>query len=498
MSCDEFSLTYGELEVAVGRYAGALTAAGAGPADVVAVLGTSRPECFITFLAACRIGALFLGLDPKHTARELACMTQDARPRLLVGISGPAGPDEDDKLREVAAATDSVRAVVMRAGRRPSGSLRLDELTRQAPGRGQSVARAASPDDACAIVYTSGSTGEPKGALLSQRGILRSCRLTWRHWYGAIPNLRTVAQHPIDHVGWLVCECATTLVAGGSLHFREHFDGAQTLRLIERERLNLWLAFPSMVMLAAGAPEFESCDLSSLRRLAFGSIPSIDLLLRLRQRTDAAFAVSYGTTEASGGALTVTRDGADLAELSSSLGTPLPGVQWRIRGPDGTLAPPGLAGELLVRDESLFLGYLNRPEATREAFDPQGWLRTGDVVEAQPDGSLRMVGRLKEMFKSGGYNIYPTEVETAIASHDGVAAVAVVEAPDPLWGEVGVAFVQARPGGRLEPEQLRGHARSRLANYKVPKRFVVVDRLPLLVNGKPDKGLLRMQARRPR
>jgi acyl-CoA synthetase (AMP-forming)/AMP-acid ligase II len=251
-----------------------------------------------------------------------------------------------------------------------------------------------------------------------------------------------------------------------------------------------------MVMLAARTPEFETCDLSSLRRLAFGSLPSIDLLRRLRWRTDAAFSVSYGITEASGGALTVTSEGADLAEVSTSIGTPLPGIEWKLVGPEGTLTPPGVPGELLVRDECLFLGYLNRPEATRAALDPEGWLRTGDAVSAQPDGSLRMVGRLKEMFKSGGYNVYPTEIETALVSHDGVAAVAVVEAPDRLWGEVGVAFVQARPGVRLEPEQLRVHAHASLANYKVPKRFVVLDRLPLLVNGKPDRRLLRTEARR--
>jgi acyl-CoA synthetase (AMP-forming)/AMP-acid ligase II len=357
------------------------------------------------------------------------------------------------------------------------------------------VKKLASPEDACAIVYTSGSTGVPKGALLCQRGTIRSSLLTWEYWYGAQSDLRTVAQHPINHVGWLVCECATTLVAGGTLFLRERFDGPSTLRLIEHERLNVWLAFPSMVILAVQSPEFETCDLSSLERLAFGMSPSLELMVRLRTRTEAVFSVSYGLTEAHGGAVTVTDADADLETVADTIGRPLPGIEVRVIDENGLDIPTDSPGELLIRDTCLFLGYLNRPDATVETLDSQGWLHTDDVVAQDESGLLRFVARKKDMFKSGGYNVYPTEIEIVIGAHELVRHVAVVEAPDPLWEEVGVAFVVLSEDDSLGSTQLVEYLRPHLANYKIPKRFVFVTSLPQLPNGKVDKVGLRERAK---
>jgi acyl-CoA synthetase (AMP-forming)/AMP-acid ligase II len=461
--------SYAQTDAAVGDYAGGLSASGIGRGDVVAVHGFSRPECLALFLACCRAGATFLGLSPKYTARELEYVIADAGPSLVVVMDETSLDGLDPRPPIVTAAA----------------------LRR----RGEAPAPQGGPDDPCAIVYTSGSTGAPKGALLSQRQIIRSALLTVEHWYGGGDGLRTVAQHPINHVGWLVCECATTLVAGGAIFFRERFDGGATLRLIAEERLTVWIAFPSMLALAMQSPEYEACDLSSLRRLAFGSMPSIELIGRLRERTSAVFSVSYGLTEAGGGAVTATDAGAGAATVANTIGRPVPGLEFRIADPDGQVVAPGEAGELLIRDECVFLGYLNRPDATAAALDGDDWLHTGDMVAEGRDGNLRMVGRLKEMFKSGGYNVYPTEVETVICTHDAVSAVAVVEVPDPLWTEVGVAFVVPTAGDTPSVDELREHARERLANYKVPKRFVIVGELPQLPNGKPDKVLLRRLAR---
>jgi len=170
-------------------------------------------------------------------------------------------------------------------------------------------------------------------------------------------------------------------------------------------------------------------------------------------------------------------------------------VEVRVERLDGSPAAEGEEGELLVRDRSLFVGYLNRPEATAHALGDGGWLRTGDVVRVRAGGEMQMVGRMKEMFKSGGYNVYPTEIEAVIGSHDAVAAVAVVEVPDPLWDEVGVAYVVPRDGASVDAAGLRAYARARLANYKVPKRFVIAKELPQLPNGKFDKVSLRRFAK---
>jgi acyl-CoA synthetase (AMP-forming)/AMP-acid ligase II len=493
---DRERFTYAELDAAVERYANALVARGIRTGDVVAVLGFSRPDCVLAFLATCRAGAVFLGLSPKHTGRELAFVLEDSRPRLLFGMHSRSEPEQDAKLAALQSSGFEA-LIVTRGGAVPGLSESLDSFLEA--GAANVVASAgrsrATSDAPCAIVYTSGSTGTPKGALLSQRGMIRSALLTWEHWYGALKPLRAVAQHPINHVGWLICECVATLVPGGTMFCQERFNGAGTLRLIERERLNLWLAFPSMLILAKETPEFERCDLTSLETIALGMPASVELMRAYRDRTGAVVCISYGLTEANGGSVTVTARDADLETIATTIGRPVPGIQVCVMGFDGKPAGAGEEGEFLVRDRSVFLGYLNRPDATAEALDRDGWLHTGDVVRAEASGEMRMVGRLKEMFKSGGYNVYPTEIEGVIGSHPEVAAVAVVEIPDPLWQEVGVAYVVRKEGVALNEEALRSYARHRLANYKVPKRFVLVDALPQLPNGKFDKLALRAQAR---
>jgi acyl-CoA synthetase (AMP-forming)/AMP-acid ligase II len=488
-------LTYSALELEVRRFAAAFTRHGIGPGDVVAVLGYSRPECFIAFLALCRIQAMFLGLNPKYTARELAFVIGDSRPRLLLGMHSRDQVDQDVKLIELRGGPLAGAAVVTRGGAVDGLSTSLDSFLGDGGDMTGGNPSTFDPNTPCAIVYTSGSTGAPKGALLSQGGMLPSALTSWEHWYGALQPQRTVAQHPINHVGWLVCECVATFVAGGTLFFRERFDPGATLRLISEQRLNLWLAFPSMLILAKETPEFASCDLTSLETIALGMPASIELMRTYQERTNAVMCISYGLTEANGGAITVTARDSSLEAIATTIGRPVPGAEVRVVGLDGEAAADGVEGELFVRDPSLFVGYLNRPEATAGALDSDGWLHTGDVVRRLPSDELQMVGRKKEMFKSGGYNVYPTEIEAVVGSHAAVAAVAVVEVPDPVWDEVGVAYVVPRAGAVLDVEQLKTYARERLANYKVPKRFVIADELPQLPNGKFDKVTLRARAK---
>jgi acyl-CoA synthetase (AMP-forming)/AMP-acid ligase II len=490
-------LTYAELDVEVQRYARGLAAGGIRAGDVVAVLGFSRPECVVAFLATCRVGAVFLGLSPKHTERELAFVLEDSRPRLLLGMHSRTESEQDAKLATLKGSGFKA-TIVTRGGAVRGLSESLDSFLNAGANAGMSAGQSRATSDApSSIVYTSGSTGTPKGALLSQRGMIRSALLSWEHWYGGLQPLRAVAQHPINHVGWLICECVATLVPGGTMFCQERFSGAGTLRLIERERLNLWLAFPSMLILAQETPEFERCDLTSLETIALGMPASVELMRAYRDRTGAVMCVSYGLTEANGGSVTVTARDADLETIATTIGRPVPGIDVRVMGFDGKPAGAGEDGEFFLRDRSVFLGYLNRPDATAEALDSDGWLHTGDVVRADAGGEMRMVGRLKEMFKSGGYNVYPTEIEGVVGSHPEVAAVAVVEIPDPLWNEVGVAYVVPKEGVALNEETLRSYARQRLANYKVPKRFVLVETLPQLPNGKFDKVALRARARNP-
>lgn len=489
--CGGVEWTYAELDDQVSSFAGALVGAGLGTGDVVAVFGNSRPECLVAFLGCCRLGALYLGLNTKYTYRELTFVCDDSRPGLVYIVDDALMTDaQRATIREVVAELPAKTVVV--GPERLGASVTPAAFFDAAPTAAVSGRSSARP---CAIVYTSGSTGAPKGAILSEAGCVRSGRLSWKHWYGGDPAMRVVVQHPINHVGWLVCECVSAIVAGGALFFRERFDGGATLKLIEEHRLTMWLAFPSMLALAMQSPAWESCDLSSLRRIALGTAAQLELLKRFRERFGGVFCVSYGLTEAHGGATTVTDDDADLSQVANSIGRPVPGIETRVVGSDGSDVEPGAPGELYVRDSTVFLGYLHNPEATAETVDADEWLHTGDVVVVDEDGTMHMVGRKKEMFKSGGYNVYPSEIEGVIGEHGEVVHVAVVEAPDPLWESVGVAFVVPNDGETFDVERLVTYLRSRLANYKIPKRFVLVDELPQLANGKVDRVSLRERAK---
>jgi acyl-CoA synthetase (AMP-forming)/AMP-acid ligase II len=493
--CADFAWTYGELERQVSRYAHLLADQEIGPGDVVAVFGNSRPECLVVFLACCRAGALYLGVNPKYRLRELQFICVDARPKLLfVFRDSSMGDDVMSAIGQLAGQFRGQLRVVGSGIDVPHEE--LADLLSRAPAPLALSGPARSGRQPCAIVYTSGSTGTPKGALLNEHGTVRSARLSWRYWYGDLKEPRTVVQHPINHVGWLVCECVAALVAGGSLYFRERFDGGATLRLIEEHRLNLWVAFPTMLRLAMQSPEWQDCDLASLRRVALGTASEVEILRQFRERSDAIFCVSYGLTEAHGGAVTVTDDAASLLEVAGSIGSPVPGVDVRIADQAGRDVRPGEAGELLVRDSTVFLGYLNRPDATAEAISADGWLRTGDIAVADPGGPMRLVGRIKEMYKSGGYNVYPSEIEKVIAGYDDVIQVAVVGAPDPLWEWIGVAFLVVGRAEEFTLPHLTGYLRSQLANYKVPKQFEFLPEMPQLPNGKVDRVELKKRAGR--
>jgi acyl-CoA synthetase (AMP-forming)/AMP-acid ligase II len=485
-------LTYLELLGSAENYAASLSGAGVQPGDVVAVLGRSCLEAWLVFLACCRTSATYLGLNPSYTTAELGALLADAEPAILFGLHD-GGDAAQAQVTALEPFMGTGRPLVTRA-RAAARSLSLEEFL----ARGGDVPDGdrLGPDAPCALVYTSGSTGTPKAAMLSQAGIVRGVELTLEHWFGLRSQLRMVAQYPISHAGWLVSECVAGLFAGGFLVFKERFEAAATLELIGRHRLTLWHAFPAMIVKALETPQFEQADLTSLERVALGASPPVAVLRRLRGRTDAVFCASYGLTETSGGAVVATRPDAGLETVAESIGAPIPGVEMRVVDRHGASVGEGEIGEVLLRDPCVFMGYRGAPDATASAIDDEGWLHTGDLVRAARDGNLSLVGRLREMYKSGGYNVYPAEIETAVAAHDGVRAVAVVGAPDPVWDEVGVAFVSLREGCMIDAGELSEHARQRLANFKVPKRFVLVDELPRLKNDKIDRLALRTEAAR--
>lgn len=493
----ETSRTWRELQDGVEEFARALSADGVGPGDRVAMLAGPRPEFLEVFLATASLGAIWLGLNPRYRVAELRRVLADAEPSVLVVVPAaePRGDDlREADLRELIAGQPSIRTLVtpdpvgVGLPRRVSRS----EYTARGAGRDLAPIRAArDPLAPTLLVYTSGSTGRPKGALLTHRGLTRCAGVQAGHWDVAAGE-RVLCNLPINHVGCVGDLCVSTLVQGGTLCFAEHFDPEQTLALIARERVAMWGQIPVMFQLAVATPGFATHDLSSLRRVVWSGAACPPATAEALARIGAAVSTGYGLTETTG-SVTYSDPDAPLADLVETVGRPEPGYEVRVARPDGAACAVGEAGEVQVRGDFVMAGYWRLPAESAAAFTPDGWLHTGDGGTLRADGNLILHGRMSDVYRSGGYHVAPREVESALDEHPGVAAASVVAVPDPLWGRIGHAFVVPRDPG-LDPAALREHVRARLANYKVPKVFELCAALPLLPNGKVDKGALRARA----
>jgi acyl-CoA synthetase (AMP-forming)/AMP-acid ligase II len=486
--------TYADLDAATDALARALIAAGVNHGDRVATLSTPHPDFLVAFLATAQIGAIWLGLNPRYRPAELSYVLGDAEPVVLLARTLIEDRDYRQDFAALAAACPSLKArVTLNADPLFDGAMSYESFL--AKGEATSPAllaareAAAGGRDACMIVYTSGSTGSPKGALLHHQGICDFSRAQNRLW--PVSPQRIVNYFPVNHVGCVIDVTLPTLAAAGAVIFLEQFDAAEVMRLTERESCTMWGSVPSVLQMQLALPEFAAYDLSKLQLVLWeGAACPAEVLDRLLE-LGPPLATNYGMTETTSAMIAVapTRD-RDI--LANSVGLPFEGVEIRLVKADGTDAGEGEAGEVWARSAYNMLGYWRREAATAETLTPDGWLRTGDTAVRRPDGRYRIVGRIKEMYKSGGYNVYPREVEDALEAHGDVALAAVVAIRDPLWDEVGVAYVIASPGTTVAT--LEAHCRSRLANYKIPKRFVLRPELPLLPIGKVDKIALKKEA----
>ncbi|HPD93802.1 MAG TPA: fatty acid--CoA ligase family protein, partial [Pararhodobacter sp.] len=340
------------------------------------------------------------------------------------------------------------------------------------------------------IIFTSGSTGRPKGALITHRGLaFRSATLQRGRF--AVPHVRQVLDLPVNHIGALASGIGVAFVAGGALVMHEQFDPGFTLRAIGTEGLHVLSGVPAMLDRIVAHPDFATADLASLRYVSWGAGPiNPRVLAALMERTGAEFSQQYGQTE-SNGPICYTPPTRDVDILLTTTGKPDPDLRLRIASDDGIAVPAGDEGEVQVLHPHPFAGYLGNPAASAQAFTADGWLRTGDRARLRDDGYLVFCGRSKEMFKSGGFNVYPREVEIVLEEHPAIRAAAVIGVEDADWGQVGHAFVEADP---VAPDAVLDWCRARLANYKMPKHLTVLDRLPRTPVDKVDRMTLAARA----
>jgi acyl-CoA synthetase (AMP-forming)/AMP-acid ligase II len=485
--------TYADAADCVRALSRAMLDAGIRKGDRIAMLSTPRPEFLLTLLAATDIGAVWAGLNPRYRLDEMRYIVQDCAPRLFFSITAFENRDYAsdvyaligecgiEKLVTVGGAWESAETFNAFCAHGKA----MDDTARIA------ARDAVTTDDAALIVYTSGTTGKPKGALLKHYSFVY-CFHTELLKMQVEPVI-DICNLPINHVGCVGDLCALPLIAGGTIHFMERADPAAMLEVIERERVTLIGGIPTLLQFLAAAPRFADADLSSLQMIAWGGAPMpLALLKTYRQRVNAHLMAMYGMTEATGSITLTDLDAADEI-LAHTLGKPDPQLNVRLMNDDGKVCGVGEAGEIQFKHASVMLGYYNRPDATRAAFTDDGYFRTGDIAVQRADGNLELVGRKQDRYKSGGYNVYPREIEMCLESHPAVALAAVIAVSDAVYHQVGHAFVLPQAGAQVDAPELDAWCRARLANYKIPKKIYIQEQLPLLPVGKIDKHALRQK-----
>jgi acyl-CoA synthetase (AMP-forming)/AMP-acid ligase II len=470
-------------------------AAGLRRGDRVAVLSAARPEALASLVASGLIGATWVGLSPRYRRNEQSHILRNSGARVLLAGSVDGARDLGDDLD---AHEHELSLPVIRFGTQFwSGDLARTAVAPAGPAvHDEWQQRLAGFDPAlpAVVIYTSGSTGQPKGALLSHAGIAFRAATLFEDRF-PVPRMKQIIDLPINHVGALVNGIGVTWMAGGTLFCAERFDPGETLRLISTEHIDMLGAVPPMLGAILHHPSLPSSDLSSLRHIVWGAgVLQRATLEQLMARCDALFSTQYGMTE-SNGPIAYTPPTRDADLLLGTVGRPDPRLEFRVVDDSGRVLPQGQEGAIEVRLRYPFLGYLDQPDATHEAFTPDGFLRTHDLGLLREDGYLVFRGRAKDMYKSGGFNVYPREAEIVLEAHPGVRAAAIVAVDDPQWGQVGAAFVELR--SPTEPEALLEWCRSQLANYKVPKTLEVVPALPRLSVEKVDKRALAERLARP-
>jgi fatty-acyl-CoA synthase len=448
IDCRGVETTYAELDERSDRLAAGLLAAGLTPGDRVATLTTTSPAHVVVFFACAKAGLILMPLNTRLAEPELRYQLEDAEPAVLL-------------------CSDELAQAAVRLHGRTAG---LEELVLN---QHKLDAPAPRDDDGLLLVYTSGTTGKPKGALLTHANCFWT-NLSFDRVAGLGAEDTVLQVLPQFHVGGWNVQPLLAWWKGATVVLEPTFDPARALELIAEKRVTTMMGVPATYLFMAQQPGFASAELWSLRRAVVGGAPMPEALLETWHQRGVEIVQGYGLTEAAPNVLCLPP--VDAARKRGFAGKPYPHVDVALRDPEsGALLDGATEGELIVKGPNVFPGYWRNPEATAAAF-ADGWLVTGDVAARDDEGYYRIVGRTKDMVISGGENVYPAEIENVLHEHAAVREAAVVGVPDERWGEACLAFVVL--AGDATEEALLDHCRGRLARYKVPKGVRFVESLP--------------------
>ena len=487
-------VSFSELGRLVDDAARALVAAGVNPGDRVAIWAPNSLEWMVASYAVYAAGAVLVPLNTRFKGEEAGHVLRTSGARLLLGTTDLLGADLLGLLDGVTGLDSLTETVVLHGPARP-GRARWGEFLQRGgtvdPATVRARERAVGPDDASDIIFTSGTTGRPKGAVLTHGASVRTYT-AWSELVGLRRGDRYLSVYPFFHTAGLKSVILSCLLSGATLIPHPVFDVGAVMADVARERVTVLPGPPTVVQSILEHPDFPTFDLSSLRLSVTGAaIVPVEVVRRMRDdlRFDTVV-TGYGLTETTG-TVSVCRHDDPPEVVAHTVGKPLPGVEVRIdrAGPEGT--PTDATGEILVRGFNVMKEYLGDPEATAAAIDGDGWLRTGDIGYVDEDGNIHITDRKKDMYIVGGFNAYPAEIEGIMLQHPAVAQVAVVGIPDHRLGEVGAAFVVPRAGAEATAGELLTWCRDHMANYKVPRAVHFVESFPLTPSGKVMKYVLR-------
>ncbi len=468
--------TFAEWNERANRTANYLSNLGVGKGDRVAVYASNRSEYVDLFWAAPKIGVILQNLNWRLTVHELRGIVEDGEPKVLI-----YSEDWRDEVEELKPSFTTVEHIVAMTNPGP-GERDLSErdtMSSETPDRPE-----LSQDDTWGIYYTGGTTGLPKGAVVTHRNVTWNSVNTITSW-GITGDHVAPLQLPFFHIGGPNIFMVPLVHTGGTSILCSGFDPGETFDLVESGGITHYVAVPTMFQMLQAHPRWDDADFSRLELVISGGAPCPLPIMEKFWKRGVDFKMGYGLTEASGNNFWLPPD--MVQEKIGSVGYPLFHIDMKIIREDGTECETDEEGELLIRGPHVVAGYWNRPDATNETIR-NGWLHTGDVATRDADGCFRILGRSKDMFISGGENVYPAEVESAITAYPTVSEAAVVGVSDETWGEVGRAFLVVEDN--FDQAGLTAFLNDRLARYKLPRSFVVLDEIPLTAIGKIDKKLL--------
>ncbi len=496
----DVTLTYAELQPTIERAARALVAAGVEHGDRVAIWAPNSWEWPVAALAAHLVGAIVVPVNTRFKAAEADHVLARSGAKVLFTVTDFLDTDYVSMLvdRDDRTPLPALSTIVTVRGPARHDAVSFEDFLAGGDGVDPSEvaarAKAVAPDDLCHIMFTSGTTGAPKGVMLTHGAVCRGYD-AWSEVVGLREGDRYLIVNPYFHSFGLNSGILACLMRGVTNLPHPVFDVPAVMRRVVDDRITMLPGPPAIYQSILNHPDLDSFDMSTLRLSVTGAaaIP-VELILDMRSRLGFETIVTgYGLTEATGIA-TMCRHDDDPETIATTSGRAIPDVEVLVVDDAGTEVPRGEPGEIVVRGYNVMVGYFEDPAETAEAIDADGWLHTGDIGTMDERGYVKITDRKKDMYIVGGFNAYPAEIENLFLGHPDVCGVAVIGIPDPRMGEAGMAYVVPRPGRAPTPDELIALAREHMANYKVPKRVAVIDELPLVPAGKVDKIELRRRA----